>query len=239
MMSRTLLTVRRPHTQSVGMYRIGVIMSLFKRTLTAAFALTTLAVGVAHALPGAPAAEASIAEACRVAHTGNDFASNRFNGIPNGTLQATVWYDGNVGAPSLKLQLKAPSGAMGFITIGANFPGGSIEPFTTIETRQYSIGECRLTGLVEVAGVVPNGAIDGIAFGLMAKYSDGTFRVVKSVGKPSGSADFVGSWPISVNTQTFQQRATELTNGFAQEQGWMMLYGAQYLGNGKAEMLVR
>lgn len=212
-------------------------MSLLQRTLTAALTLTSLALGVAHA--DEPAADASITEACRITHTGNDFASNRFNGMPNSTLQATVWYDGNPGKPTLKLQLKAPSGAMGFISIGAGFPGGTIDPFTTIETRQYSIGECRLTGLVEVSGVVPNGAIDGIAFGVMAKYNDGTFRVVKSIGKPSASADFVGSWPISVNTQTFQQRATELTNGFAQEQGWMMLYGAQYLGNGKTEMQVR
>ncbi|MCB9540958.1 MAG: hypothetical protein H6703_00745 [Myxococcales bacterium] len=212
-------------------------MRLLNRLLTATAALATFGLGLAHA--DEPAADAAITEACRITHTGNDFASNRHNGMPNGTLQVTVWYDGNAGKLTLKLQLKAPSGAMGFITIGAGFPGGSIEPFSTIETRQYTIGDCRLTGLAEVSGVVNNGAIDGLAFGLMAKYADGTYRVVKSIGQPSNKADFVGSWPISTDTNTFVQRATDLTNGFAREQGWMMLYGAQYLGNGKAEMQVR
>lgn len=212
-------------------------MRAFARVTAALFALCTVGLGAAHA--DEPAADASIAEACRIQHTGNDFASNRHNGMPNGTLQVTVWYDGNAGKPTLKLQLRAPSGAMGFITVGAGHPGGSIEPFSTIETRQYRIGDCRLTGLAEVSGVVPNGAIDGLAFGLMARYADGTYRVVKSIGKPSNRADFVGAWPIGTNTDTFVQRASDLSNGFAREQGWTMLYGAQYLGNGKAEMQVR
>lgn len=217
-------------------------MDLFKCILTAAFTLTILSVGGAHA--DLRAADGSIAIACAIAHTGNDFTSNRFNGMPNGMLQVTLLYDGRDatagGNPRLKIQLKAPSGAMGFIHIGTGYPGGTIDGFGAgIETRQYRIGDCRLTGRVEVSGVVADGSVDGIAFGLMVRYGDGTYRVVRSVGPPSVTGDFVGRAPHYLSTQQFAQRASELTHGFAHEQGWMMLFGAQLLGNGLAEVPVR
>lgn len=217
-------------------------MDLFKRILTAAFTLTILSVGGAHA--DLRPADASIAIACGIAHTGNDFTSNRFNGMPNGTLQVTLFYhDGTVdGNALLKLQLKAPSGAMGFIHIGTGYPGGGLPLQADIETRQYRIGDCRLTGRVEVSGVVGSStsvANFGIAVGLMVRYSDGTYRVVKSVDQPANSQDFSGMGYFPLTTQQFAQRASELTHSFAREQGWMMFFGSQTIGNGSAEMPVR
>lgn len=206
------------------------------RFVIALFALLTA--GAAHAQE--PAADASIARACGISHTGNDWDSNRGNRLGRSTLQVALWYDGRPAQPELAIQLVAPNGQQGFIRIGANRPGGAIEDFGQgIETRQYRIGQCKLTGLFEVKGVVPNGMIDGLAFGIFARYADNTYRVLRSVGKPSNRADFVGAWPTGMNTTLFVQRTSEITNAFGREQSWAALYGAQYLGNGKHQLPVK
>lgn len=206
------------------------------RFAIALFAL--LAAGAAHAQ--APAADKAIARACGISHTGNNWDSNRGNRLTAGTLQVALWYDGRAARPTLAIQVAAPNGQKGFIRIGAGHPGGPIDIFGQgIETRQYRIGRCTLTGLFEVQGVVPNGMIDGLAFGIFARYGDNTYRVLRSVGRPATKAEFVGAWPTGMNTNLFVQRAAEVTDGIAREQTWAALYGAQVLPNGKHEIPVR
>ncbi len=207
------------------------------RFVIALFALLATA-GIAHAEE--PAATGAIAEACRINHTGNNWDSNRGNRLAAGTLQVALWYDGRPAQPALAIQLVAPNGQKGFIHIGANRPGGPIDIFGQgIETRQYRIGQCKLTGLFEVKGVVPNGMIDGLAFGIYARYGDNTYRVLRSVGRPATKAEFVGAWPTGMNTNLFVQRASEVTDGIAREQTWAALYGAQVLPNGKHQIQVK
>ncbi len=205
----------------------------------ALLALSTLSVfATAHAAE--PAADAPIARACGISHTGNAWASNRYNRMPAGTLQVAGFYDGNGNGVKLAIQLVAPNGAKGFIHVGANRPGGPIDNFGTgIESRQYRIGGCKLTGLFEVQGVAPNGMVDGLAFGVHARYADNTFRVLRSIGRPSNRADFVGAWPLGMDTNLFNQRASEITDGIARSQAWAALYGAQLMPNGKVQLQVK
>lgn len=230
-------------------------MRLLQCTFTAVLTLTILGLGAARAgevravelgagdvgagkVRVGAAADSSIATACGIVHVGNDFYSR--DAYEKGLLEVVAWYDGAEAKPVLKLQLVAPSGVTGFIHIGVGYPGGGIRPANIrIETRHYSIGDCRMTGLAEVVGVVPNGGIDGIAFGVLAQYTDFTWRLVKSVGPPSISADFVGAWPLAVTSEIVQQRATDLTHALWHQRAWTALFGAQVLGNGTVVMVVR
>ncbi len=207
--------------------------------ITALFALTSLAaLGVAQAEE--PAADAAITRACGISFTGEALDSNRYNRLAAGTLQVAAWYDGRAGKPTLAIQVAAPNGQKGFIRIGAGFPGGGIEDFGRgIETRQYRIGQCKLTGLFEVQGVVPNGVIDGIAFGIHARYADNTFRMLRSVGKPNTRSDFVAAWPAGMDTNLFIQRTPQVPDNIARSQAWAALFGAQLLLNGKHEVDVK
>lgn len=205
--------------------------------ITALFAFAAFGLTAAHA---EPAADAAITRACGISHTGNAWDSNRYNRMPGGTLQVVGFYDGNGNGVQLGIQLAAPDGSKGWIRVGGNHPGGTIDNFGSgIESRQYRIGRCTLTGLFEVQGVVNNGVIDGLAFGIHARYADNTFRVLRSVGAPKSGADFVGAWPLGMDTNLFNQRASEITDGIARSQAWAALYGAQLLPNGKHELPVK
>lgn len=179
-----------------------------------------------------------------ITYLSTDFTSNRYDAIPLGTLQISIWYDGDIVATDkLKLAIEyisPTSNQTNWLTIGdrADLNDSILSFGQQITTLEYNLGACELTGQVAVSGVVPNGVIDGLAFGLYAKYHDGTYHVLKSVSPASSEqANFVGAWPLGLNDSRFEQLTPHLTSGFGREQGKMMLYGAQYLQNGTYQLI--
>jgi len=161
---------------------------------------------------------------------GEDLTSNRFNGLPNDTLQVVVFYDGAPGEARLDIQVINPrTHRTRFISIG------DLKKFDEkVETREYRMHGAIPTGLFRVRGVVPDGVIDGLAFGLFFKDVRGRYHVLQSsqVPGPRG-AEFVCGWPLGMNDAALLARTSQITNVFGREQARMAICGAKLLGNGR------
>ncbi|MEW6736022.1 MAG: hypothetical protein AB1489_32305 [Acidobacteriota bacterium] len=167
---------------------------------------------------------------CGICFITENLQSNRFDGMAAGTLQVVILYDGaTTNTPLLRIHLNNGSS----ITIGGSNPGGAIDKFTQqIETRQYSIGSLQPTGAFTISGMVGDGVIDGLAFGVFWKDSSGYYHVLKSNSNLSVTgATFVSAWPIGMDTATFNARVPQVTDGFAREQAFMTITGAKLLPN--------
>ena len=91
----------------------------------------------------------------------------------------------------------------------------------------------RLTGVVTVDGVVADGVIDGVAFGLFWKDDLGVYHHHRSTSDVAvTAAAFVGMWPIGVNCNNLDALTPQVRDGHAREQVRSMIFGAKYLGNG-------
>lgn len=181
--------------------------------------------------PDVPPAE------CDVEYLGNDFTSNRGNALPLGRLQVVLFYDGD-GASSPELTVGV--GVDQHIRIGGDNAGGPIHSFGhTIETREYALYDCVPNGLFTVAGVVPNGVIDGLAFGLFWRDANGHFTLLKSnaVATASG-ANFVGMWPLGSSRESFTERTPQITDNFARETARATIIGAALIDNGHLELAI-
>ena len=104
---------------------------------------------------------------------GNDFIANNGNAIPPETLLVAAYYDGN-GTAQQGVQVDC---------------GGRIEwlahdiPVTgNIETFQYDLNGCTVTGLTGVRNVVANGVSDGVGYGLFWKDASGDTHIIRSNG---------------------------------------------------------
>jgi uncharacterized repeat protein (TIGR01451 family) len=176
---------------------------------------------------------------CGLTHVTNNLQSNRGSGLPTNTLQVAAWYDGTINPstpPRLRIEYIDPATrAIGWITIGQGFVGGPIDPFgAQIETRQYNLGSCQLTGVVDVRGNVANGMVDGLAFGLYTKNAGGQYKLCQSrAATLNSTSDFVGGWPLGLDDGTFAARATDVTDWFARQQGMTTIMSAQYAQDGR------
>ena len=103
----------------------------------------------------------------------DDLSSNRFSRLPANRLQLVLFYDGR-GEATFGFEYKDPSGTVGWI----NVPG--VPPFDRIMTKEYDLRGCTLTGNFVVEGVVPNGVVDGLAFGLMWCDGDQHYHILRS-----------------------------------------------------------
>jgi hypothetical protein len=169
---------------------------------------------------------------------GENFSSMRSDGVPRGTLQLVLFHDGRAGKMTLRLEIRSRA------TIATSWIEVSgIEPSTSdggrIETREIDMSGFELTGEFEVEGVVPNGVIDGLAFGLLRRDDDGAYRVLRSVSPhPPRRACFVGAWPIQLSQRQFTARTPQLADGAARAQARMLISGAEYLDDGRYLMAV-
>ncbi|MCA9655109.1 MAG: hypothetical protein H6712_26620 [Myxococcales bacterium] len=157
----------------------------------------------------------------------DDLSSNRFSRLPANRLQLVLFYDGR-GEATFGFEYKDPSGTVGWI----NVPG--VPPFDRIMTKEYDLRGCTLTGNFVVEGVVPNGVVDGLAFGLMWRDGDQHYHILRSnAPQPIKTASFVGAWPLGMNHSTFASRAPQLTDWCARETAFAVICGAKLLLDGK------
>lgn len=162
------------------------------------------------------------------------------NALPNNTIQVAIWYDGalNTSQPTLvQLEYLNPTnGSVNWITIGnASDPGGAIHRYDQqIDTREYNLGACTLTGKVQISNATADGTIDGVALGIYSKDASGRYRLLHSQSATlSATVDYVGSWRTPVTDAVLNARTPQVTNSAAREQVRMMIVGAKLLGNGQ------
>ncbi|MEM7157559.1 MAG: hypothetical protein AAF799_32265 [Myxococcota bacterium] len=157
----------------------------------------------------------------------DNLTSNRFSRLPADRLQLVLFYDGR-GESSFGFEYKDASGTVGWINVSG------IPPFSRIVTKEYDLKGCTLTGNFIVEGVVPNGVVDGLAFGLMWRDGDQHYHILRSNAPvPTKTASFVSAWPLGMNGSTFGSRAPQLTDWCARETALAVISGAKLLPNGK------
>lgn len=174
---------------------------------------------------------------CDIEFVGNDLTGNRHNGLPVGHLQVVLFYDGATsGFPELTIELDGGEA----ITIGGAAPGGPIESFgRSIETREYALYGCLPTGEFDVAGLEPNGVIDGLAFGLLWRDESGRYTMLKSnAPQRHGGAALVGMWPLGLNNDQLLERTPEISTGFGRESARTIIVGAALVENGHHSIAV-
>lgn len=169
---------------------------------------------------------------CAVEYLTDDLTGNRHNGLPLGRLQVVLYYDGLASSPELHIGLlDGPD-----LVVGGQSVGGEIQPFgRAIETREYALYNCELTGRFDVVGAEPNGVVDGVAFGVLWRNERGDYQMVKSSnppGSPSAGANFVGMWPLGFSRASFEDRTPQITDNFGRESARAIIIGAALLPNG-------
>ncbi|MFN8489716.1 MAG: Calx-beta domain-containing protein [Caldilineaceae bacterium] len=160
--------------------------------------------------------------------------------LPNNTLQVTTWYDGDLSTSqptSVKLEYRnTATGSSGWLAMGdANDPGGALHNFMAqVDTREYNMGVCELTGKVQISGVLANGVIDGVGVGVYYKDVMGRYHLLRSQSTDfSATSDYIGTWPLGLDDTSFANRTPQITDGYGRMQARMMITGAKYLGSGQ------
>lgn len=163
----------------------------------------------------------------------DDLSSNRSSALPNGTLQLVAFYDGS-GLATLSFETKDTNGALSWTTV-KDIPSFS----TQIVTKQYTLKGEVPTGNFVIEGVVANGVVDGVAFGLLWRDLSGGYHILRSNGVAKGTiADFVSAWPLGMNNTVFAPRVSQVTDGYARETALAVISGAKLLPSGKHSLQV-
>lgn len=162
-----------------------------------------------------------------------DLTSNRHSGLPRDTLQIVLFYDGNE-ACSFAYEYRDAVGNLGWISIDG------IKPFgTEIKTAQYILGGAALTGNFRVKGVLANGVVDGLAFGLFWRDAAGNYHILRSNSTAAApQACFVSAWPLGMNNTVFAPRVPQVTDPFARETALAVISGAKLLPDGSYAIAV-
>lgn len=158
----------------------------------------------------------------------NDLTSNRFNGIPNDTFQITTAYDGSTsGGPTLTLYFEnVITGAWAPVSVGP------LVGFTTqVETFEFDTTGWRFTCYVEVNGAVPNGSVDGLAFGFFWKDASGFYHSTRSNDSVT-AADYFGVWPLAFTDPDFVNWTPQLSSFYGRSQARASISGAALMPNG-------
>lgn len=161
----------------------------------------------------------------------HDLSSNRGQSLPIGTLQVVTFYDGATSRrPTLRIEYAGAQDGAGWIDITGIHASTSNDG--RLDTFEYDLGDAAPTGRFEIAGIVPNGVIDGLAFGLFWRDAEGFHALRSTAPDPLPYASFVGAWPIALSDKWFALRTPQLTTGHARQQAKMAIFGAEYLDNG-------
>ena len=164
---------------------------------------------------------------------GEDLSSNRRNALPPDTMQVVIFYDGAGTSADLTIELEKPAEPPElrdpwYVTITG------LRKFNrVIETREYALGGYQPTGHFFIEGAVPDGVIDGVAFGVYWKNRAGNYHVLKSNdNRPAPTARFVCGWPLAMSPETFAKRTPQISNAGGRQSAQMAICGAKLLDNG-------
>jgi hypothetical protein len=168
---------------------------------------------------------------------GELLTSNVSSGIPNNTLQVVATYDGDP-SPDLALCIQYEdynTGVQDWITIDASHPFPIGDLGTKFSTYEYDLMNNFPTGRFVVRGVIPNGVVDGIVFGIFWRDNVGGYHMLKSNSDQANTTnDFFGIWPIGfASSAIWAARATGCAgDGNCLIQAQSTLLGAKLLGDG-------
>jgi len=167
-------------------------------------------------------------------YVGADLSPDRGNALSPGTLQVTVFYDGDIEAqPTIEFFCENDDGEEYGLVVSGIVRSGQFSHERTITTAEYELGACRLTGEILVEGVVPDGVIDGVAIGVFLKDQDGLYCIDRTQSTtPSSRTAYVGLWPLGFGPETFNLQVPQITNGPGRSQARVSLMGAELVGNG-------
>lgn len=168
----------------------------------------------------------------------DQLSSNRGASMPTDRVQLVVFYDGASHArPALRLQCAdARTGEAHWFGVDG-VRRSDQHGRGRIETAEFIMNGCTPTGVVHVSGVVPDGVIDGVAFGLLYRDARGAFHTLRSQSaRPSHLPRVVGMWPLAMSDDAFAMQTPQLRDGDARAQARAVLFGAEYLDNGQHAM---
>ena len=155
------------------------------------------------------------------------FASNRYSALPVDTLQVVGFYDGS-GTSTLEFECLDVNGTTAYVSLA-----GIAQFDVAIKTAQYTLNGSRLTGNFRVSGVLANGVIDGLAFGLFWRDVQGYHILRSNSATPTPAACYVGAWPLGGWDATrFLSKVSARIDGFARETALAVICGAKLLPNG-------
>lgn len=162
------------------------------------------------------------------------FTSDRFGALLPDRMQLVAHYDGSGVNAYLTMEMRNPqTGHCCTLRV-------RMLPQSQILAQEFVLGGYEPTGEFTVSGAVPNGAVDGIAFGLYVRDVSGNRWMLKSHANGLASADpnFAGGWPMAWGEATWDSMlpaglgGTGVTGFFARRQAQATLAGAQLLPNG-------
>ena len=162
---------------------------------------------------------------------GEDLIANRYTSLPLQRLQVVAFYDG-AASPTTTLAFELAGGEprrVEWITLQ-----GLRKFVERIETREYQLAPgWSPTGRATIRGVVPDGVLDGVAYGLSWRDDAGAFHVVRSrdaQGSPSPNS--VCAWPLALPQDKLEARTPQITDSFGRDAARLAICGAQVLPDG-------
>lgn len=163
------------------------------------------------------------------------FTPDRFSAVPADRMQIVAHYDGVGNSARLHIELRNP------ITNQCCTLSIALPASTRVFASEYVMNGFEPTGEFSISGAVPNGQVDGVAFGLYQHTAAGERFIIKSRAEQLaiGTPTFVGSWPMAFDELTWDAMLPAGLggagfNGFvARRQAQSTLSGAQLLPNGR------
>ncbi len=150
--------------------------------------------------------------------------------ITPGTIQISTVYDGKQGNTFLELEFyNKEYNQTSWLKLGP------LKKFNDqIQTWQYkTLNQSELTGRYKISGVVADGAVDGVALGIIYANQKGEMVIHKSKGPMSnGYPNIVCSWPLDFRDSQIKQWAPQQKTLNA-ETVKRLICGAQLLDDGE------
>lgn len=171
------------------------------------------------------------------------FTADQAGALPPGHFQVVAHYDGAISGSGPTLGIETLSTTTGLCcTLQLKLAHNNIL------AQEFALWPgFELTGRVLVNGVIPNGAIDGIAVGLYYRDHAGDRFLLQSSNDSLATAgpNFIGAWPVAWSHAIWDShlQAAAAANGaalgsvIARRQAQMTLSGAQMLPNGAHTLL--
>lgn len=167
-----------------------------------------------------------------------NYTPERNGMLPTDRLQVVAHYDGSGTAARLDIKLRNPVTNQ-CCTLSVRLPGQ-----WAVQATEYEMNGFEPTGEFTVSGAIPNGSVDGVAFGLYMHTLAGERWIIKSKspGLAVTTPNFVGSWPTAWDQATwdamlpaglgFPYAPNSYEAYVARRQAQSTLSGAQLLPNG-------
>lgn len=178
-----------------------------------------------------PFEETDPASECNWEYVGESLTGNVGNELPSGTVQVVLFYAGDEESePNLTIKMNGSDLVVGGEAAGGPLPASSEQ----IETREYRTTGCETISGFEVDGIVPNGDVYGLAYGVLFKSPTGQYSMFKSQNNNASVAGiFVGMPPLGMGDQIFAARTPQLKDA-GRVSARAIIYGAALSDNGRS-----